>query len=244
LLSVGIDGYITFWHSSTGKVLYQILEQENPLMCLDYNREGNLFAVSGNDKKVNIYDDDMKTLLFSMKSGGSSIPLHSNRIFSLNFNKKNENLLASGGWDSRVIFYDVKEGKTIGSILGPHICGDAIDFKDNMLLTGSATTTDQIQLWDIRTYKLIETVKWDENNSLNYFPYSAQFSKFHNIFGVGASSDNNYRVFDNDNKNKPISGSKILSSACYSIDFSSNGSLMAYGCGDGNVRLVSIIKKN
>ncbi|MFM7858898.1 MAG: WD40 repeat domain-containing protein, partial [Flammeovirgaceae bacterium] len=133
------------WHTLSGRTLHIIDEPESPVMCLDYNSDGTLFAAAGNDKKVKLYDEQMKVKINTMKSGGFNHPGHSNRIFSLCFHKNNSNLLASGGWDNTIQFYDLKTSQVVNSIFGPHICGDSIDLKDNYLLTGSWDTKNQLQ---------------------------------------------------------------------------------------------------
>lgn len=46
-------------------------------------------------------------------------------------------MILSGGWDTNVHIWDIREKKSVRSILGPKICGDAIDFKNNKILTGA-----------------------------------------------------------------------------------------------------------
>lgn len=247
LLAGSADGKLIHWHTLSGKILHSIDDPENPIMCIDYNKDGSLFVAAGNDKKVKLYDEQMKVQLNTMRSGNFNQPGHSNRIFSVCFHKTKNNLLASGGWDNTIQFYDVKTCQVEKSIFGPHICGDALDFKDNYLLTGSWATKNQIQLWDIRTFSLVETINWDKDRKeMGTYVYSAQFSKSNknNLIGVGCSNDNIYRIFDMENKNLPVATSNYLSKPVYSIDFSNNGNLFAYGGGDGNIRLLQIDRSN
>ena len=78
LLAVGTDGKIIHWHSLTGKILHTLEDKENPIMCLDYNSEGSMFATGGNDKKVKLYDEYMKVYLNEMKGCNFSHPGHTN----------------------------------------------------------------------------------------------------------------------------------------------------------------------
>lgn len=50
----------------------------------------------------------------------------------------------------------------VASIYGPKIAGDALDLRDNLLLTGANRGKDQLQLWDWRENKLVHTYHWDE----------------------------------------------------------------------------------
>jgi len=245
-VAVSADGKITHWHANSGKAMLQMEEKGNPIMCMDYSPDGTVFCTAGNDRQVRLYNEDRKELLGTMKQGGMFNPGHSNRVFSVCFHRGFTGLLASGGWDNTVQFYDLKSQTITNSIYGPHICGDALDFKDHQLLTGSWSTTNQLQIWDIRTFKLLKNIDWDTDaKSEATYCYASQFCKGKNssIFGVGCSNKNMIRMFDNNNEDKPFVNSK-LNKACYAIDFSSSGKHFAYGCGDGMVRILNLDKEN
>jgi COMPASS component SWD3 len=241
LVSVAADGQIIHWHSSSGKQLH-VIKEDSPIMCMDYIRDGNLFATAGNDMKVRLYDDNTKTVLRTMKPGFDQ-PGHSNRIFALNFHKENTNLLASGGWDNTIQFYDVREGHIVNSIYGPHICGDAIDMKGDYLLTASWAMEDQIQLWDLRTYKMVQTINLgDKEHNYTTYLYSAQFNKTwkNNTFAVGGSNSNCFKVYDNSGDEKDLISHTNMDKACYALDYSNNGNMIAYAGGDGVIKILNI----
>jgi len=218
-------------------------EKDNPIMCMDYSPDGTLFATAGNDRNVRLYDDNMKTMTSVMRPGGLYNPGHSNRVFSLCFNKSLTGMIASGGWDNTVQFYDARSSTITNSIYGPHICGDSIDFKDYQMLTGAWSTKDQIQIWDIRTYKLLKTVEWDKCDKDNTtYVYASQFAKNKDsgIYGVGCSNNNIVRLFDRDRDDVPITTSRYLNKACYTVDFSNNGKYFAFGSGDGMIRVLNV----
>jgi len=248
VVTVTADGKITHWHAFSGKVLHTMEEKDNPIMCMDFSPDGTYFATGGTDKKVRLYDDNTKTLLKTMKPGDFNHPGHSNRIFSINFHKDNSNFMASGGWDNTIQFYDLREGNIVRSIYGPHICGDAIDMKGDYLLTGSWSTENQIQIWDLRTFKLLYNVNWEGDKAYNpTYLYSAQFSKNSksNLFAVGGSNANIFRIFENETSKKlPQATTKSMFSSCYSIDFGNNSKFVTTGCGDGAVRVYSVTKSS
>lgn len=253
--TVTADGRIDFWHYSSGKILYSLQEAENPIMCMDFNSDGTLFVTGGNDKQVKLYDDNMKCQIATMKSNSFHLPGHSNRIFSVKFHQDNDNVLLSGGWDNTIQIYDIRDRNIVASIYGPHICGDAIDIKGNKILTASWTTEDQIQIFDIRTFKPETTVSLAScplTNKKTTFVYTCQFAKFRNetdMFAVGGSSENMFATLDYDNINNECNNikmnmkSKNARKSAYSIDFSKNSRQFAVGTGLGLIHLVEYEEK-
>lgn len=88
---------------------------------------------------------------------------HSNRIFCVRFDSANQNILASGGWDNTVQIYDIRKKGPVASIYGPHVCGDAIDFKNDgyTMLTGSYRQDNVLELWDLRNFKKMRDLSWE-----------------------------------------------------------------------------------
>lgn len=46
-------------------------------------------------------------------------------------------LIISGGWDTNIIIWDIREKKSVKTFLGPKIAGDSIDYKNGKILTGA-----------------------------------------------------------------------------------------------------------
>ena len=110
VMSVSADGRVSSWHTLTGKKLHSFEEPNNPIMCLDMNYDCSKFATAGNDRTVRLYDDDTKTLIHDFKPNYYEIG-HSNRIFAVTFSKTDPNIIVSGGWDSILVFYDIRQKK-------------------------------------------------------------------------------------------------------------------------------------
>lgn len=100
-----------------------------------------------------------------MKENGDEFPGHSNRVFCLKCNPYQPNMIATGGWDNTVQIYDIRKRGPIASLFGPHICGDAIDFKSDgvTMLTGSYRNSDVLELWDLRTFEKTKNIDWFGN---------------------------------------------------------------------------------
>lgn len=257
LSSVTADGKIHFWHSTSGKVLYS-LEEESPIMCMDFNCDGSLFAVAGNDKVVKLYDDNTKCLISKLKSIDFKHPGHSNRIFTVKFFTENDNILISGGWDNTLQIYDVREKNIVASIYGPHICGDSIDIKGNKILTAAWSSSNQIQIFDLRNYKKecsFDVSRLDMNNKKSSFLYSCQFAKYRNdtdMFGIAGSNENFFGCYDFDYLKKGKNNTELRTcmrsqnnlKSAYALDFSFRDREFAVGSGDGTIHIISYQEVN
>jgi len=71
-----------------------------------------------------------RKLVRELNGYATGLPGHSSRVFTVKFDKDNENIMISGGWDKTVQIWDLREGGPVRSLLGPLICGDALDISD------------------------------------------------------------------------------------------------------------------
>ena len=256
LLVGSADGYVTHWHCSSGKILNSIKEINNAINSVDFNSDYKRFVTAGIDINVRLYDENMKTLISSLKPKIFQEPGHSGRIFTVKFASYDNNVVYSGGWDKTVQFYDVRAGKITNSIFGPEICGDSVDNFDYLIATGAWSPKEQIQFWDVRKYDKKCDVKWE--NGTTYFPTYIHTLKFNKrrdrkILAVGAGNTGLFRVFDmsaynnykgisDDNQPTVIYGNSSNFDDVFSSDWAkidSKHELYACGCGDGGVRVYS-----
>jgi WD40 repeat protein len=84
-----------------------------------------------------VYDESTRKIKVSLEGGGTGEPGHSNRVFSVKFDKDDENLLISGGWDRSVKVWDIRQPAPVRSFFDPYICGDSLDLHEGYILTGS-----------------------------------------------------------------------------------------------------------
>ena len=70
------------WHSSSGKVIYSVLLEDNQALCCDYRPDANFFAVGCKDTSIKVYDESTKQLNCELKRQGDYVG-HSNRVFSV-----------------------------------------------------------------------------------------------------------------------------------------------------------------
>jgi len=249
LISIHADGSVQHWHTTSGKRLHRLAPQNNQLYCADFNPDGTQFATAGRDLIVRVYDETTKNVVVEFQPGGAGSPGHSNRIFCVKYYNADPNILISGGWDDTVQIWDMREGCAVRSIFGPHICGDALDIKDGVILTGSWKEKEQLQTFYLGSGECIHTVDWDGGTGLRGSPdpcmvYAAQYSKHDEgeMILAGGSKSNEARFFDTMNYNKPFAGVVNMTQPVFAVDFSYSGNVAALGCGDGCIRMLSLSK--
>jgi hypothetical protein len=49
----------------------------------------------------------------------------------------------------------------VRSLIGPIVCGDAIDICDGEILTGSARQEHQLEIWDLGTGQCVTELDWN-----------------------------------------------------------------------------------
>ena len=100
---------------------------------------------------------------------------HSNRIFSIKF--IDDNTIVSGGWDSVIHLWDIRQGKSVKSVFGPHVAGDSIDYNNGELLIGCYASKNQIQIWDYNKFTVKEGISWtsSEDKDKVAYVYTAGF---------------------------------------------------------------------
>lgn len=184
-------------------------------------------------------------------TGGKGVPGHSNRVFSVKYNPTDPNLIVSGSWDNTVLLWDVRQSKTIGSLYGPHVCGDSIDIsKDGKtILVGSYSNEDNLYVIDMKSMKLTKSVEWfgEEFEQAEYVKatsiYGAKYTSDNRFIIAGGTARNEVRVFKN---NDPVDGYKIVSSIsdlehpCFTLDVAHNSNQFAFGCSDGYLRVMEM----
>ena len=156
VLGVGnSEGQFEYWHVPSMKKLFTVDEKENSILCCDFSKTGEHFATAGKDSDIRIYDEgnhstypETKSITTKLGRADWNNKGHANRIFCVKF--VDENTLISGGWDSVIHMWDLRQGKSINSFYGPHVSGDSIDLKNNQVLIGCYAAKNQLQIWDLR----------------------------------------------------------------------------------------------
>jgi WD40 repeat protein len=148
ILSVGTSGNIALFEYLVGSCLWRTHEVDTNTYACDFSCNGANFATGGKDGAVRIYDT--QTQQISRIYSDISEVHHSSRIYALVYDPDNANLLVTAGWDTRVLLWDTRNDKFVHNFSGPNICGDAVDLRQNFLLTAAWRSESPFELWDVR----------------------------------------------------------------------------------------------
>jgi hypothetical protein len=214
LATLSISNFQSSLQVSTQRVLSKVVTPDQ-VYCLDMRVDGEAYAAAGKDKVVRIYDESTGAVQTTFRSGGYDVLGHSNRVFAVKFHPGDPNTLVSGGWDNTVILWDVRSGGPATSLFGPHICGDALDIYDHLLLAGSWRPDHQLQIFDLRMLKDNEPaveVPWTgvavgsgssaalanrlAARGAPALIYAAAFSPSGTYIAAGGSGSNEAKLFD------------------------------------------------
>lgn len=245
LVAVGSDGHIRHWQVFGKKIVSDVVNASNELLCVSYRPDAMQFATAGKRPEVFVYDEATRKRISALAGGDvTNTPGHSNRIFSLKYHPCDPNIIISGSWDRMLQCWDVRAGMAVRAIFGPYICGDSIDISRDgkSILTGSYVKSDQLQIWDYGTLKLSETIRWESSssNSPSCRLYAAQFSKIPgcSLIAAGGSGPDEFGIYDRVSSTWVYH--KALSKPCASIDFANKGPSIVVASGDGSLDVIDV----
>jgi COMPASS component SWD3 len=191
-----------------------------------------------------VYDEETRKMELKLSAESSAIPGHTNRVFSVKFDPEDPNIIVTGGWDQKVLIWDIRTKRPVRTFAGPLICADGIDIFEEVVLTGSWRESDQVQMWDLGTGKLISTVKWEGGIKVSNDPcfvYANQFSKVDgSLILAGGSNSNEVRIFDRNKLDSLVCVIYDMSREVTTVDFSNNGDKFLTAGSDGMVRVFNM----
>nr|XP_046469677.1 guanine nucleotide-binding protein subunit beta-like [Neodiprion pinetum] len=222
-----------------------IVEPKNEINTIDVNITGEHLVSAGKDAAIRLYDIETTKMISNYRKNAADVledkvnKYHRMRVFAVRFHHGQENVFISGGWDDTVRIWDTRA--SLGSvrvIKGPHICGDAIDARDSRILTGSWVVSGSLQLWDMTSGKLIETVSPQNRPTTldGEFLYTVQFfdgDPYGDTVLCGGSGTSAVEVISL--RDKKVMGSFHVNKAIVALD--SNRSAIVFGGMESVIRL-------
>jgi len=173
---------------------------------------------------------------------------HSNRIFCVKYNKKDPNLIASAGWDNTIIVHDIRKKGPIAGMLGAYVCGDALEFYEKEIHSGSWRLENQLEVWDTRTTEKIKDIDWNGEDFESKDPIRifclerSHHESLNSIMIAGGGESNELRVFNHEYK--PVVNITDVSRAIFTCDISHHSDSFLFAGGDGVIRVCKLIIYN
>jgi WD40 repeat protein len=155
ILVSNVEGFLIEYDINENCQIASLREEDNQILAMDYSHELNRIVTGGKDACVRIYDDNTKRIVRTYEKGSWYSPGHSNRVFATKFKNREPNMVISGGWDSAVFIWDIREPKSVAAFVGPNVSGDTIDTREDVLLIGSHRARESLELWDFGSRKKI-----------------------------------------------------------------------------------------
>lgn len=145
-----------------------------------------------------------------------------------------ENTLISGGWDSVVHVWDLRQGKSTRHFYGPNISGESLDYSNGTVLAGCYAAQRQLQFYDIKSGKKIQEIDWSGDVDDAEYLYCASYSRHDPaFFGAGSTGPHSevrlYREAEEEPSRHTLVGQiGGLSQGCFALDFSSKVGQVAF----------------
>lgn len=195
LYATGPNGKVTQINTVQGSTSTVITQEDNEISCIDLNADNTYIAVVGKNPDVYIYDRstyELVTVFEGPRGIADALDLsedefigHSQRLFVTKFDPVDKNSVLSAGWDCNVKMWDVRSNTVSCNITGPKVCGEAVDISGNYILTGSWVPKDALQIWDIRTAKLVTSLNCKTHEDAEFL-YCAQFGSADRVLCGGS----------------------------------------------------------
>jgi COMPASS component SWD3 len=202
LVTASATGDLNFWSVNTKLLKYEwmekVTEPGNTVHSVHYSHTGNRFASAGMDKTVRMYDCEMNECINEWGPDNDTKGHHTNQIFCVRFHPTDDRCCVTGGWDSTVKVWDMRQPTPVRSIFGPHLSGRGLAMNSrHQILTASDAAEDSLQLWDFRNGKLIQNIDWNgDESSKSPHLYCANFSADETMFSAAGSRPAECQVFD------------------------------------------------
>ncbi|XP_012270863.1 uncharacterized protein LOC105694596 [Orussus abietinus] len=222
-----------------------IEEPKNEVNTIDVSATGERLVSGGKDAAVRLYDTHTGKVITTYKKDEAELleekvsKFHRMRIFASKFHQTFPEIVITGGWDDTVRIWDIRVGTgSVRCIKGPHICGDAIDVRESHILTGSWVVRGSLQIWDMTSGKLIETIN-PENRPTTLdgeFLYTVQYfdgDPYGETVLAGGSGTGAVEVISL--KEKRVMGTFRVNRAVVTLD--SNKSIIIFGGMEAILRL-------
>lgn len=193
LLATTSDGGMIHWNLKKKKFISFKRLTDEQIYTSEYSIDGFQYLLGCKDNIIKHFDQETFKEIGNFCPYVENEPVGALRIFCLKW--FDEHTFLSAGWNDKISFWDSRVQKRIKDILGPHVCGESVDIKGNLLVAGSYCIENQLTIWDWTTCRTLFTQSLNYSNQV-CMPYCVQFCHDSNIFAVAGSGANEVYFFN------------------------------------------------
>lgn len=84
-------------------------EANYQFLCLDVQKGGKNLLIGEKESRIILFDNEIHKMVREYQAGVSTSVAHVNRVFSVKCLQDDKNIFISGGWDSVVNIWDIRE---------------------------------------------------------------------------------------------------------------------------------------
>lgn len=247
LLATYSNGQVDRWELRSLERVSTTLEEGNEVYAAEYRVDGHLFATAGRDATVRVYDDATGERIHAFGTAShNAANVAASRLYSVTWCKENPNLLAAGGWGSTVFIFDLRQadpGAARKELFGPYLTGDALDFREGMILTASSRIDNRLQLWNTDSGKA-SNLTWASTS--DFLPNCAKLSmdpaSEFVAFGGGGAANMKAGCCVLDRNTGKVVVDATFEHAVNTCAFANKEQSVAFGDGEGQVHIFSARK--
>lgn len=183
-LFTSTDGGMIHWNLLRKKFASFKRLSDDEIYSGDYSNEGFQYLLGCKEGTIKLFDHQTFTQITAFNSISNS--QGARKVFCIKW--IDDHLFLTGGWNDKITIWDNRTPVPAREMIGPHICGDSIDIKDNIVISASYKDKDQLSTWEWIHGSLINTFSLN-SESKKLLPYCAQIlpsnKKIAVVAGVG-----------------------------------------------------------
>ncbi|GAB4531313.1 MAG: caspase family protein [Pleurocapsa sp.] len=221
------NNQIKIWQNNS-QLLQTLPGHQETITQIKYSPDGKIIASASWDKTIKLWDVENDKLITTLTG-------HQNAVNTIAFSPDGKTLI-SGGEDKTIKLWNLETDKLITTLTGHTDSIKTVTVSPDNKLIASAGYDNKIKIWTIAG-ELLQTID-GHNLAVTSLQFTTPLGSNHTL--ASASWDNSIKLWKIENEGKT---SQLLHTlighqdGVTTISFNSNGTILASGSGDRNIKL-------